>query len=157
ADRASQDDEPVLHQPVHERRVLIPPVLLPDRAPRIPARPVHQPHREVSHARTIRPPTDNPPTPPPPRPRRSAARLLASSTTAVTAPMISIAVSLMRGVPVPTDPRGPTRRGWRDCWGGTPDGGRDRGQLPPGSRGFLSTVMRGPAAVRPGEAGVTAE
>ena len=60
ADRPAQDDEPVLHQPVHERRVLMPPVLLPDRAPRIPVRPVYQPHREVSHARTVLPPTDIP-------------------------------------------------------------------------------------------------
>ena len=60
ADRPAQDDEPVLHQPVHERRVLIPPVPAPDRAPRIPARPVHQSHREISHARTVLLPTDIP-------------------------------------------------------------------------------------------------
>ena len=48
---ARPDDEPVLHQPVHERRVLLPPVLLPDRAPRIPVRPVHQPTAKLAIAR----------------------------------------------------------------------------------------------------------
>jgi len=37
-------------------------------------------------------------------------------------------------------------RGWRDGWGDQPGGGKDCGQLPPGLRGFLSTLTPpGPA------------
>jgi uncharacterized membrane protein YphA (DoxX/SURF4 family) len=38
---------------------------------------------------------------------------------------------------------GQFRWGWRGCWCGPPGGGQERGQLPPGMRGLLSTVSRG--------------
>src|ERR1700684_4610701 len=53
ADRAADDDEPVVDQLVHEGRVLIPAVLLPDRARGVPAWAVHQPDREVGHGRSV--------------------------------------------------------------------------------------------------------
>src|SRR5690349_24798876 len=37
--------------------------------------------------------------------------------------------------------RGLVRRGRCDSWCDPPGGGKDRGQLPPGMRGFLSTLM----------------
>jgi hypothetical protein len=51
--RAAEDDETVVDQPVHESRVIVPAVLIPDRAGEIPARAVNQPHREIGHARTV--------------------------------------------------------------------------------------------------------
>jgi hypothetical protein len=47
----------------------------------------------------------------------------------------------------PLGRRGPFPRGWRGCWRDPPGGGKDRGQLSPGSRGFWSTIIRG--LVRP--------
>jgi len=68
----------------------------------------------------------------------------ASGATAVTVPVIGCHRAPDRGVLAPGDPpgcRGVVRRGWRDGWGDPPGGGEDRGQLPPGKRGFLSTMM----------------
>jgi len=42
----------------------------------------------------------------------------------------------------PRDRIGLLLRGWRDGWGDLPGGGKDCGQLPPGLRGFLSTITR---------------
>src|SRR5262249_56132488 len=66
AERATDDDEPIVYQPVHEGRVLIPGILGPDLARRVPTRTVDQCHREVGHGRRVKPPTatKNPPPPP---------------------------------------------------------------------------------------------
>src|SRR5215475_9437882 len=58
AERAADDDEPIVHQAVHEGCVLIPAILGPDLARRIPARTVDQCHREVGHGRRVLPVTD---------------------------------------------------------------------------------------------------
>src|SRR5579859_3360361 len=58
-DWATQDQEAVVDQPVHEGRVLVPPVLLPDGPRRIPAGAVYQPDREVCHGRTVLAATDS--------------------------------------------------------------------------------------------------
>jgi hypothetical protein len=59
AERAAEDEEAVLDQPVHERRMLVPAVLAADRAGGIPARAVHQRHRESGHAATVPAGTDS--------------------------------------------------------------------------------------------------
>jgi hypothetical protein len=56
--RAAQNDEAVIDEPVHEGRMRGPAGLLPDRARGVPAWAVDQPHREVGHARSIRATTD---------------------------------------------------------------------------------------------------
>src|SRR5215831_3382773 len=53
ADRAAEDDKAVLDEPVHECRVLIPPVLVADLTRGIPAWAVDQPHREIGHVRSV--------------------------------------------------------------------------------------------------------
>src|SRR5215472_8762888 len=58
AERAADDQESVIDEPVHELRVSVPVVLLPDRARVVPARTVNQDHREVSHIGTLPGATD---------------------------------------------------------------------------------------------------
>ena len=51
--RAADDEEPVLDKPVHERRMLVPAILGPDRTRGIPPGTVHQRYREVRHSQTL--------------------------------------------------------------------------------------------------------
>jgi hypothetical protein len=51
ANGATEDEEAVVDKPIHERRVLIPGVLLPDLAGGVPGWPVHKPDREMRHGR----------------------------------------------------------------------------------------------------------
>src|SRR6266581_4050107 len=51
AERAAEDDEAVIDESVHERRVLIPGVLVPDLARGIPPRSMGHRHREIGHDR----------------------------------------------------------------------------------------------------------
>ena len=59
ADRAAEDDEAVIDEPVHECRVLIPGALLPDLTRGVPASAVNQLHREIGHGRSVMPPADS--------------------------------------------------------------------------------------------------
>jgi hypothetical protein len=71
-------------------------------------------------------------------------RVPASGAAAVTASVIACSRPPVRGVSGTqwsVGRRGPVRRGWRDGWGDLPGGGKDCGQLPPGLRGFRSTMM----------------
>src|SRR5215831_3750871 len=59
ADRAAEDDKTVFDEPIHERRVLIPAVLVADLARGVPAWAVDQPHREIGHVRSVLAGTDS--------------------------------------------------------------------------------------------------
>src|SRR3984957_11139644 len=58
ADRAAEDDEPIIDQSVHKCCVLIPAVLVPYPARGVPARPVNEPDREISHTGSVMAATD---------------------------------------------------------------------------------------------------
>src|SRR5215472_9202218 len=60
ANWAAQDEKAVVDEPVHERRVPGPAVLVPDLTRGVPARAVDQPHREMRHGRSVRAITDIP-------------------------------------------------------------------------------------------------
>src|SRR6266487_4643157 len=53
AERAAKDDHPVRDEPVHERRVLVPGLLLPDWPRGVPVRAVNQRHCENGHGRNV--------------------------------------------------------------------------------------------------------
>jgi len=59
ANRAAEDEEPVVDQPVHECRVRVPAVLLTDWPRSIPVRAVDQGHCEVGHGRSVLAATDS--------------------------------------------------------------------------------------------------
>ena len=48
ADWAAEDDKAIIDEPLHECRVPIPGLLVPDLTRRVPARAVDQPHRELA-------------------------------------------------------------------------------------------------------------
>jgi hypothetical protein len=58
ADRPAEDDEAIINEPVHECRVLILAILVPDLARGIPACPVNESYRVVSHDRSVLTATD---------------------------------------------------------------------------------------------------
>jgi hypothetical protein len=60
ADWATEDDKAIINQSVHECGVLIPCLLVPDRTRGVPAWAMDQPHREISHDRSVLTATDNP-------------------------------------------------------------------------------------------------
>jgi DNA-binding NarL/FixJ family response regulator len=60
ADRAPEDDEALVEEPVHERAVLVPPRLLPARSAVVPRRAVLLGHQEDRHARTVGAGSDGP-------------------------------------------------------------------------------------------------
>jgi hypothetical protein len=53
ADGPAEDLKPSIDEPVKEGCVLIPALLITDPARGIPARPVNQPHREISRRRNV--------------------------------------------------------------------------------------------------------
>ena len=57
---AAENDETIRHEPVHEGRMLGPAFLLTDLTRRVPTSAVDQPHRENSHARSVRAVADMP-------------------------------------------------------------------------------------------------
>src|SRR6185437_8456676 len=59
AERPADHDEPVVDQAVHERGVLVPGGLFPDRPRAVPARTVGRGEREIGHAVTLPAATDS--------------------------------------------------------------------------------------------------
>ena len=53
ADWPAEDDKAIVDQPVHECRMLVPGVLLPDLARGIPGWRVDQPYHEIGHRRSV--------------------------------------------------------------------------------------------------------
>src|ERR1035438_9555021 len=63
ADRAAEDNKAIFDQPIHECRVLIPRVLVPDLTRGVPPRAVDQPYREIGHGRRVLVASDTRPPP----------------------------------------------------------------------------------------------
>ena len=55
---ATENDEAVLDEPVHEGCVLVPALLAADRTRGVPGRAMDKPHREISHYRSVRTASD---------------------------------------------------------------------------------------------------
>ncbi len=58
AERATHDDEPLIDETVHERRMISPPVLLTNRSLGVPVVSVHERDGEVHHRPTVAAGTD---------------------------------------------------------------------------------------------------